>query len=222
MRLLAIGDVHGCSKAFDALWEAAAPRAGDEVVALGDFVDRGPDSRGVLDRLIKLHRAGKVIPLRGNHDWMMQRALEEPFVDPGWLEVGGRESVESYGGSLAGVPPAHREFLANGLLDWYETDGHIFVHASVYPDLDLADQPTYMLHWEKIDEWTPAHKSGKVVVCGHTSQKGGRPLNIGHLVCIDTYCYGGGWLTCLEVGRGRYWQANERGEVREGRLDDVT
>src|SRR5690242_9022499 len=119
-RLLAIGDIHGCSAAFDALLEAVTPRPDDELITLGDYVDRGPDSRGVLERLIKLHRTGRLVALRGNHDWMMLRAFEDPFADTGWMAVGGREALASYGGSLDNVPAEHRTFLADALLDWYE------------------------------------------------------------------------------------------------------
>jgi serine/threonine protein phosphatase 1 len=59
------------------------------------------------------------------------------------------------------------------------------------------------------------------MVCGHTPQKSGRPKSLGHAVCIDTWAYGKGWLTCLEVGTGRYWQANQQGEHRSGWLDDL-
>jgi serine/threonine protein phosphatase 1 len=68
------------------------------------------------------------------------------------------------------------------------------------------------------DEMPGPHASWKVAVVGHTPQKNGEILNLGHLVCIDTYCHGGSWLTALDVGSGRYWQANEKGEVREGKL----
>jgi serine/threonine protein phosphatase 1 len=62
---------------------------------------------------------------------------------------------------------------------------------------------------------TPArHESGKVVIVGHTSQKSGEIVDLGHLQCIDTYCYGGGWLTALEVNTGEVWQTNQRGEHR--------
>jgi serine/threonine protein phosphatase 1 len=65
------------------------------------------------------------------------------------------------------------------------------------------------------------HESGKIMVCGHTSQKVGRPRNVGHAVCIDTRAYGEvGWLTCLDVASGRYWQANQKGETRAGWLED--
>ncbi|MGL4552234.1 MAG: metallophosphoesterase, partial [Gemmataceae bacterium] len=77
MRTLAIGDIHGYSATLDALLQAVAPAADDRVVTLGDYVDRGPDSRGVIDRLIALHATGRLIPLFGNHDEMMLEGLAE-------------------------------------------------------------------------------------------------------------------------------------------------
>jgi serine/threonine protein phosphatase 1 len=80
-------------------------------------------------------------------------------------------------------------------------------------------QSGVMLRWKSLDDDRPGpHFTGKVAVVGHTPQKTGETLDIGHLVCIDTQCHGGGWLTALDVGSGRWWQANERGAVREGRL----
>jgi serine/threonine protein phosphatase 1 len=75
-----------------------------------------------------------------------------------------------------------------------------------------------MLYWESFDD-PPPHESGKVMVCGHTSQKSGKPRNLGHAVCIDTWACGEGWLTCLDAESGRYWQANQRGETRRGWLE---
>ena len=72
MRTLAIGDIHGCLTALDLLLARVEVRPDDRLIALGDYVDRGPDSRGVLDRVIKLHETGQLIALRGNHDAMMQ------------------------------------------------------------------------------------------------------------------------------------------------------
>jgi serine/threonine protein phosphatase 1 len=97
----------------------------------------------------------------------------------------------------------------------HETDTHIFVHANYYPDLPMADQPVGMLRWETLRDMTPGrHVSGKTAIVGHTSQKGGEILDLGHLICIDTYCYGGGWLTALDVNTEEVWQANQSGEVR--------
>jgi serine/threonine protein phosphatase 1 len=79
-----------------------------------------------------------------------------------------------------------------------------------------------MSRWEKLHGFigARAHDSGKIMVCGHTAQKSGIPLNLGFAVCIDTYCYGGGWLTCLDVLTGRLWQASQQGATRSGWLPE--
>src|SRR5262249_37666144 len=123
------------------------------------------------------------------------------------------------GGRLEDVPVAHLEFLTDFCVKYHETDSHFYVHANAYPDLPLDEQPDYMLIWERVVNPRP-HRSGKVMVCGHTSQASGLPLNLGHTICIDTKVYASsGWLTCLEVEKGRIWQANERGQVRTGWID---
>lgn len=224
MRILTIGDIHGCTKALDTLLAEIAPRPDDLIVTLGDYVDRGPDSRGTIERLLALHRTHRVVSLRGNHDFMMAEARSDPGTEYEWLRCGGRETLASYSrrgelGSLDDVPAEHWEFLG-GLRDWYETDTHFFVHANVYPDLPLPEQPAYMLHWEQLYGVRP-HQSGKIMVCGHTAQRGGTPLNLGHAVCIDTWVYGKGWLTCLDVSTGLYWQANQAAQRRTGRLAEI-
>ena len=223
MRILAIGDIHGCSTALNTLLAAVDPGPEDQIVTLGDYVDRGPNSRGVLDLLLELHAGGRLVALRGNHDVMMLEARHDPEERRLWLACGGKQTLESYGakitekGELKGVLDSHLRFLEETCVDYYETATHFFVHANAYHDIPLAEQPTYMLHWEKLGPTLP-HMSGKVMVCGHTKQHSGEVLNRGHMVCLDTGAYAGGWLTCLDVTTGRVWQANERGEVRTGEL----
>jgi serine/threonine protein phosphatase 1 len=225
MRTLAIGDIHGCLRALDALLEVVAPGPGDRIITLGDYVDRGPDSAGVLDRLIDLHETGRLVALRGNHDQMFLDARRGP--DDLWLAYGGWQTLASYGLVIPQaadlqkeVPRRHWQFLEDVCMDWFETDTHFFVHGTVYPDLPLADQPTYVLYWEKLTGPVD-HVSGKVMVCGHTKQKSGRPLNLGTTVCIDTGIYEpDGWLTCLDVDTGRYWQANQLGKKRADWLEE--
>lgn len=118
------------------------------------------------------------------------------------------------------IPDAHWDFLANQLLPYFETETHFFVHANAYPDLALADQPDFMLYWERYND-PPPHESGKTMVCGHTSQKTGLPVSNGHAICIDTWAYGGGWLSCLNVESGEIWQANQRGETRRLWLNEL-
>jgi serine/threonine protein phosphatase 1 len=224
-RTLAIGDVHGCSRALDALLGDVQAQADDVLVFLGDYVDRGPDSFGVIERVLHLAKTCKVIPLRGNHEVMMLESHCDDGRMKEWLMCGGRETLASYshfddGGTLADVPDHHWEFLEKTCLDWHETDTHLFVHANAYPDAALADQPSYMLYWEQILPTQTPHESGKVLICGHTSQKSGLPLNLGHAVCIDTWPHGKGWLTCLETRSGKLWQANQSGKIRSAFLDN--
>ncbi|MGO8749348.1 MAG: metallophosphoesterase family protein [Thermoguttaceae bacterium] len=223
MRLLAIGDIHGCMASLAAIARAIPIGPDDLVVTLGDYVDRGPDSRGVLNWLIDRSRQRRLIALRGNHELMMLCARTDYAQMDEWLANGGDATLASYGGpdgrgTMEDVPQEHWDFLENYCRDWYETETHFFVHANAYPDVDLPDQPEYMLFWETFDA-PPPHVSGKTMICGHTPQRTGRPKSIRHAICIDTRVYGGGWLTCLEPATGRYWQANEAGEQRMDDLD---
>ncbi len=223
MRILAIGDLHGCLAALDTLLAAVQPTADDLLITLGDYVDRGPDSRGVLDRLVRLSQTHKLIALLGNHDQMMLESRDSTRDMEDWLEAGGDGTLASYArpgepGTLQDVPAEHWDFLENHCRDWFETERHFFVHANVYPDLPLDEQPQFMLRWEQLRQDSRPHESNKVMVCGHTRQKNGVPLDLGHAVCIDTWPDGMGWLTCLEVPTGRLWQANQRGERRTGWL----
>lgn len=224
-RVIAIGDIHGCSRALDGLLTLINPQPEDLVITLGDHVDRGPDTAGVLDRLIELRNRCRLVSLKGNHEEMMLRARQGQEVRS-WMQCGGREALASYPRGRAGldeaqIPPTHWEFLDHFCRDWYETSTHFFVHANVYPDTPLPDQPTFMLRWESIHEGQPPHCSGKVMICGHTSQRSGLPLSLGHAVCIDTWVYGKGWLTGLDTATGRFWQANQLGQTRTGWLDSA-
>jgi serine/threonine protein phosphatase 1 len=217
MRTLAIGDIHGSLAALDALLAVVEPQPDDVIVTLGDYVDRGPHSRGVLDRLIDLQGRCTLIALKGNHEIMMLEARHGPDSFRAWCVCGGREALDSYGSYLNRetfldkVPRRHWQFLQD-CLPFHETATHLFVHANAYPDIDLAEQPEHMLFWEHlVPGMSRPHHSGKIMVCGHTQQRTGHPLNLGHAICIDTAAYAGGWLTCLDVETGMYWRADRNG-----------
>ena len=215
-RTIAIGDIHGCSKALDTILDAIRPRPEDTIVTLGDYINRGPDSRGVLDRLIDLGRRFRLVPILGNHDQMLLDVRSGKYPIYWLLDIGGTTTLDSYGPGrdLALIPDEHYDFL-EGCLDFHETETHIFAHANYFPDLTMAEQPVGMLRWESLRDMTPGpHESGKIVIVGHTSQKGGEVLDLGHVVCIDTFCNGGGWLTALDVATGEIWQADREGELR--------
>ena len=190
----------------------------ERLVAIGDYVDRGPDSCAVLDWFVERSKRDNLIALRGNHELMMLQARDDPERVDYWLACGGDKSLASYShlgdkGRLVDVPDQHWEFLENYCKDYFQIRTHFFVHANAYPDMPLDEQPEYMLFWEQFNDPAP-HESGKIVICGHTPQKSGMPKNVRHAVCIDTWAHGKGWLTCLDVGTGEYWQANESGETR--------
>jgi serine/threonine protein phosphatase 1 len=215
-RIIAIGDIHGCAAALESIIAAIAPTSDDIVVALGDYVDRGPDSKGVVDRLIELGQQCELIALQGNHEEMMLEVVRDNRPPYRWLQYGGMETLDSYGfvGDLGVIPPSHHDFYAS-MRDYYETEDFFFVHANYEPDVPLEHQSPFALRWQKLTEFTPGpHISGKRAMMGHTHDRGGEIFDIGHLVCIDTYCYGGGWLTAFELNSGQVWQANIAGEIR--------
>lgn len=221
-RTLVIGDIHGCLTALETVLNLAKVRSDDLLVTLGDYVDRGPHSRQVLDWLIDRERDGNLIALRGNHDLMMSDARFNNQTRNGWISVGGVQTLQSYGdegiiGTLEDVPERHFEFIDNTCRRHFETPTHIFVHAMLAWDKPLEEQSDEYLYWVKFRDPQP-HCSGKIMVCGHTAQKNGEPLNVGHAVCIDTWVYGHGWLTCLDVESGEYWQAKQSRESRSGQL----
>ncbi len=221
-RTLVIGDIHGCLAQFEALLQATAPAADDHLVLLGDLVDRGPDSAGVLQLVLKTAQLRRVTAIMGNHEQMMLAARESHDARSDWLLNGGDATLQSYGGVRAtsrDVPEEHWIFLSNGLVDYLEIDTHIFVHASAYADVPMAEQPDYMLRWERFENISP-HESGKVIVCGHTPQKSGKPANKGFAVCLDTHACGGGMLTCLDAVSGRLWQADGRARVTRAHISD--
>ena len=216
-RTIAIGDIHGCSKSLAVLLEAVEPQADDILVPLGDYIDRGPDSRGVLDQLIGLGQLCQVQPLLGNHEEIFLSVVTDGASPELWLRHGGAATLDSYGfdGDLGVIPPEHLAFL-QGCRDYFETPSHFFVHANYLPQVPLSRQPARTMRWATLRERIPGpHLSGKTAVVGHTSDETGEIFNIGHLICIDTFCYGGGWLTALDVTSGQTWGANERGRLRQ-------
>ncbi len=213
-RTIAIGDIHGCAVALEELLRRIAPTPDDTIITLGDYVDRGPDSRRVIELLLDLRSRTTLISLLGNHEIMMLSAREEENTAPFWLFCGGRETLASYGGSLTRVPESHWQFLM-ACEFVHETEQFFFVHANYDPQRALADQDEHVMCWQHLnDPLTPPHASGKIAVVGHTPQPSGLPLLKPHLYCLDTYCFGGGWLTACEVATQTLWQANEEGKGR--------
>lgn len=218
MRRFVIGDIHGCAKALRSLLEIIDPQVDDELVFVGDYVDRGPDSRNVVDQLIALKDRCRVITLRGNHEIMLLGVAFGGLDSKVWLASGGLATVSSYGGSLAKISPQHIAFYQQ-LRPYYETDDCIFVHANYDADLPMSQQSDVDTYWTHLTKVMPApHCSGKRVYVGHTPQPFGQILDNDHLVCVDTYCFGNGYLTALNVDTAATIQVDKHGHERRDPL----
>ncbi|MBA62460.1 MAG: serine/threonine protein phosphatase [Planctomycetaceae bacterium] len=207
-RTIAIGDIHGCAKELQTLLELIKPATEDTIIFLGDYIDRGPDSKTVIETVIALRRCCNVVTLVGNHEVMLLDAIEQPLMLSLWLQFGGQQTLDSYGGDLSAIPDRHLEFIDNCLL-FHETNDHLFVHANYLPTIPLDQQDPQILLWTHLTELQPKpHVSGKRVFVGHTPQKNGRILDYGHLICLDTFCFGNGILTAMDIHSNDIWQTD--------------
>ncbi len=227
LRIYAIGDVHGCLKELKALISLIdadtreRPVRNREIVFLGDYVDRGPKNKGVIDYLIELE-AGKrkTVFLRGNHDERLARFLSEPEkVGAGFLRWGGDTTMRDYGiimkdgESYSAVskrfqrkfPKSHKAFLRR-LKYSHEVGDYFFVHAGIRPGVPLAKQKPSDLMWIR-DEFLPSKRQHpKVIVHGHTPVS--NPAVHSNRIEVDTRCYDTGRLTAvvLEGSEKRFIQ----------------
>jgi serine/threonine protein phosphatase 1 len=205
-RTIAIGDIHGCSDALASLVRATNPQPDDTVITLGDYVDKGHDSKGVLDMLIELSGRCRLVPILGNHEEQMLRARDDKAEFQWWMVFGGLVTLDSYGpsGQIDLIPEEHFQFVKS-CVPFFETDTHLFTHGNYDPGLPLDKQDGRTLRWLSLRDSVPGpHCSGKVAVVGHTPQA--EVLNLGHLICLDTGCAYGGKLTAMEMGSRQVWQ----------------
>lgn len=210
MRRFVIGDIHGCDKALRTLIECIEPQPEDELIFLGDYVDRGPDSRGVIDQIVKLQSRCRVVALRGNHEVMLCGVAFAGLPEEMWLQAGGKATVTSYGGSLEKIPESHEAFLRT-LQPHYETEQFIFVHASYEAGTPMDQLPDELRYWTHLTTPPGPHYTGKKVFVGHTPQATGIVLDLGYLVCVDTYCFGSGFLTAMNVETNEIIQVDKKG-----------
>ena len=217
-RVITIGDIHGCAHALDAILDAIRPTPTDLIISLGDFIDTGRESREVIERLLELRDECEFVSVMGNHEQMLLGALTSERLKDSWLMCGGVAMLNSYKfcGDIDVVPDEHIAFIRE-CRDSFETETHIFTHASYDPNLALSEQPEHDLRWSLLDDAIPEpHVSGRTAIVGHTEQRDGEILDAGHIMCIDTYCHGYGWLTAIDVLTGEVWQASRWGAMRAG------
>ena len=197
-RVFAIGDVHGESKALEQLLEQLDIGPGDTIVMLGDVINRGSDTRGVIDQLLELQRRCNLLCILGNHEQVLLEVLNRPSAIEQFLQMGGDKTLESYGNIQcpSEIAGHHLKFI-RGFVPYVELEECIFVHANYCWYMPMNEQPASLLRWTRIEDEPPqAHISGKRVICGHSP---GPVRDMGYYVCIDTGCGFGGKLTCISM-----------------------
>ncbi len=204
-RLLAIGDIHGCRRPLQALLDQVKPTVDDTLVFLGDYIDRGPDSAGVITDLLELRaRLPHCVFLRGNHEQMLLDLLAGADGTTFLLNGGGR-TIASYEARGAWPPPDEHVGFIEQLPLWYETEAFIFTHAGLRPERSLAEQIADDLLWIRAEFLNSSHDWGKPVVFGHTPLP--VPLLTATRIGLDTGCVYGGKLTCCDLLTRHCWQS---------------
>jgi len=205
-QFIAIGDIHGCYKSMEAILEKLKPYDDRQLVFVGDYIDRGPDSKKVIERLIALGKEVDAVFLRGNHEQMMLDAIYKGNFNL-WMMNGGRSTLRSYNMGMHSLdfPEEHLEFLNNTKL-YYETEDYFFVHAGLSPaktiEESLGDeQEMKEFLWERSHLNAYETPWEKTVVFGHTPRP--NPLKKEHMLGIDTGCVyeraGYGKLTAVKL-----------------------
>jgi serine/threonine protein phosphatase 1 len=210
-KIFAIGDVHGCVGKLTSLMSLLPLDAKrDTLVFLGDYVDRGPDSKGMLDYLMALRKKiESVVFLSGNHEKMFLNYYRDNRDKELYLMNGGASTIISYGGDgfedgrKMKVPESHREFLS-GLPVSYETDDYLFVHAGLKPGVPRDKQNPEDMLWIRHEFVESTEDFGKIVVFGHTSFD--NPLIQPNKIGVDTGAVYGGKLTAVELPSLKIYQ----------------
>jgi len=218
-QIYAIGDIHGRLELLERLMEELQPDLSqDKLVFMGDYIDRGPHSKGVVDYVIRLQNLappGQVICLKGNHEAMFLDFLEGREVAL-FLFNGGLSTIEDYWGpdwekeERLVLPPDHDRFYWE-LLNCYETPEYIFVHGGLKPGLPLEAQQEEDLLWIRGEFIVSMEDFGRKVIFGHTPFQ--RPLVMPNKIGIDTGAVYGNLLTCLKLPQEEFVLVGQEGRA---------
>ncbi|MCL4501821.1 MAG: serine/threonine protein phosphatase [Deltaproteobacteria bacterium] len=208
--IYAIGDIHGNLDLLERLMDKLQPDLTlARLIFMGDFIDRGPRSKGVVDYVLRLRNLaplGQVICLKGNHEAMFLNFMQGRDVEL-FLFNGGIKTLKDYWGEdweeqeKLVVPPDHRSFFEELRL-YYETEAYIFVHGGIQPGVPMAEQQEEDLLWIRGDFIASMEDFGKKVVFGHTPFR--QPLLMPNKIGIDTGAAYGNRLTCLKLPEEKF------------------
>lgn len=189
-KIVAIGDIHGCAKSLRALLEQLKPHDDRHFVFVGDYIDRGPDSKGAVDTVIDFKADHSCTVLRGNHEQMLIDAFDNGEMAL-WLQNGGSETLRSYdeSGTKTELPYQHHHFYRNTKL-YHETEDYLFVHAGVDPEATIREAVdnhyTEQFLWERSHLKQEDNNFEKTIVFGHTPRH--KPIIGKNMIGIDTGC----------------------------------
>ena len=212
-RIAAIGDIHGELGKLDRVLAQLLPelKPNDTILFIGDYIDRGPDTKGVIDRVLELRKTNNVITLRGNHEQMMLDAYSYFRPQPGdremspdfamnWFSNGSVATLESYGKApnwWLRIPEDHWAFFRSTAIEYAKGHYH-FVHAGIVPPGVQWDDPDYDPKlWIREPFLVSLQDFGEIIVFGHTPLKNGQPLFMRNKIGIDTAAAYGGPLTAI-------------------------
>lgn len=200
MTHIAIGDIHGCVDELQQLLQELSEYQNDSNVTwvfLGDYVDRGPNVKGVVNTLMDFNTKNNCVFLKGNHEDMML----DPYEQSNWWRNGGSETLRSYENSN-GLPNEkdlrfHIDKFFRPLILNYQTEKYFFCHAGVHPHYELDNQLPSDLMWIRQSFLWSDKDFGKIIVHGHTPESLEKPVIKPNRINIDQGCVFGGHLTAV-------------------------
>ncbi len=190
MKRYAIGDIHGCLNTFKTILKQINYSKGDELILLGDYVDRGPDSKGVFDFIFEMLDDGhNVVCLRGNHEQILLNSMTDNEVKKGWFRHGGVQTLMSFEADDAeNIPKKYLDFMLN-LPYYHESGDYIFVHGGLNFKKKDPFEDQYGMMWERYwyDKIKYKWLRNRIIVHGHTPTAKDEIEDMGKLVLKNQY-----------------------------------
>ncbi len=190
-KIIAIGDIHGCIRSLNSLLEKLSSFEDYLFIFIGDYIDRGNDPKGVVDRLMEFEQEQECVFIRGNHEQMLLDSVYKNDLDL-WLQNGGKSTISSYGGSYRdlNIPEEHLEFYKKTQM-YYDTDDYFFVHAGLSADKTIkeclqSEEEMQKFLWERDHLNAFETPWEKTIVFGHTPRS--HPIKKYKMRGIDTGC----------------------------------
>lgn len=206
-RIIAITDIHGELGKLNSLLDKLKIQPTDTIVFMGDYIDRGPNSKGVIDKVISMGKICKCVYLKGSHEYAYLNARKgDEYYDFLFWNYGGVQTVESYG-SFEEIYKIHGEFL-DSLKPYYLTDKYLFIHAGIRPQVPFEEQKETDFYYIRSEFYSKKHNLPQKIIFGHTDFN--EPQVQPDKICIDTGCgkYPNAVLTAIILPEEKFVTSN--------------